>query len=159
MWPSYVYLENREAGFNRFARNPSSGAYGIPQALPPTKMPFSAQAAGGSHAGPQLSWMFAYIKGRYGNPVNAAAHERRFNWYGKGLLDGIFTRPTLIGVGDRPERVNITPLGRRGSPAAVSVTYNINIAVPLNANRAAVGREVVHAIQEYERSSGNRWRR
>ena len=89
MWPSYDYLEMREAGYNRFARNPSSGAYGIPQALPPTKMPFAAQAAGGSHAGPQLSWMDSYIRGRYGNPVSAAAHERAYNWYaGGGLVPG-----------------------------------------------------------------------
>ncbi len=86
MWPSYDYLEMREAGYNRFARNPSSGAYGIPQALPPTKMPFAAQAAGGSHAGPQLSWMYGYISSVYANPVNAAAHERRMNWYAKGGL-------------------------------------------------------------------------
>src|SRR5689334_24527928 len=44
MWSSYDYLEMREAGYNRFARNPSSGAYGIPQALPPTKMPFAARS-------------------------------------------------------------------------------------------------------------------
>jgi hypothetical protein len=88
-WPSsmfgaFDYLEMREAGYNRFARNPSSGAYGMPQALPPTKMPFAAQAAGGSHAGPQLSWMYGYIHDRYGNPVNAANHERVFNWYARG---------------------------------------------------------------------------
>ena len=84
MWPSYVNLEMAEAGFNRFARNPSSGAYGIPQALPPTKMPFAAQAAGGSHAGPQIAWMYNYIAGRYGNPVNAWAHEVASHWYAKG---------------------------------------------------------------------------
>ncbi len=84
MWPSFDYLEMREAGYNRFARNPSSGAYGIPQALPPTKMPIAAQAAGGSHAGPQLSWMYGYIGSVYGNPVNAANHERAFSWYDDG---------------------------------------------------------------------------
>ena len=100
MWPSYDYLEMREAGYNRFARNPSSGAYGIPQALPPTKMPFAAQAAGGSHAGPQLSWMYSYIRGRYGNPVSAAAHERAYNWYGKGgLVPGYASGGTVAGKG------------------------------------------------------------
>lgn len=109
MWAAYDYLEMREAGYNRFARNPSSGAYGIPQALPPTKMPFAAQAAGGSHAGPQLSWMYSYIRSVYGNPVNAAAHERAYNWYGGGL-DAVISRPTLIGVGERgPEHVTVTP--------------------------------------------------
>ena len=44
-WPAFNTLEMHEAGYNRFARNASSGAYGIPQALPPTKMPFAAQAA------------------------------------------------------------------------------------------------------------------
>ena len=79
-----------EAGYNRFARNASSGAYGIPQALPPTKMPFAAQAAGGSHAGPQLSWMFNYIRQRYGTPGNAwaqyYAHPGGVGWYAKGGL-------------------------------------------------------------------------
>jgi SLT domain-containing protein len=48
---------------------------------------------------------------------------------------------------------------RRAGSAPVSVTYNISIAAPLGVNRAAVGREVVHAIKEYERSSGAGWRR
>jgi hypothetical protein len=43
-WAAFNTLEMHEAGYNRFARNASSGAYGIPQALPPTKMPFAAQA-------------------------------------------------------------------------------------------------------------------
>jgi hypothetical protein len=72
-WAPFNTLEMHEAGYNRFARNASSGAYGIPQAYPPTKMPFAAQAGGGSHAGPQLSWMFSYIAGRYGTPSAAWA--------------------------------------------------------------------------------------
>jgi hypothetical protein len=111
MWPAFDYLEMREAGYNRFARNSSSGAYGIPQALPPTKMPFAAQAAGGSHAGAQLGWMFSYIGQVYGNPVAAAQHERAVNWYGNGL-DAVISKPTLIGVGERgAEHVSVTPAG------------------------------------------------
>jgi hypothetical protein len=103
-WPAFVALEMREAGFNRFARNPTSGAYGIPQALPPSKMPFAAQAAGGSHAGPQLSWMYGYIGQRYGNPLQAWAHEAAFNWYDQGgwLPPGLSL--AMNGTG-RPERV------------------------------------------------------
>jgi len=120
-WPAFNTLEMHEAGYDRFARNRSSGAYGIPQALPPTKMPFAAQAAGGSHAGPQLSWMFAYIRGRYGTPANAwaqyYAHPGGVGWYGGGL-DTMFSRPTLIGVGERgPEHVTVTP-GTGGNLAA-----------------------------------------
>lgn len=87
-WGAFDTLEMHEAGYNRFARNSSSGAYGIPQALPPTKMPFAAQAAGGSHAGPQLSWMFNYIRSVYGTPGNAWAkyyqHPGGIGWYGSG---------------------------------------------------------------------------
>lgn len=86
-WPPYNTLEMHEAGYNRFAHNPS-GAYGIPQALPPTKMPFAAQAGGGSHAGPQLSWMYEYIRSVYGTPSNAWAkyyqHPGGVGWYDQG---------------------------------------------------------------------------
>ena len=86
-WPAYDTLEMHEAGYNRFAHNPS-GAYGLPQALPESKMPFAAQSGGGSHAGPQLSWMFSYIRGRYGTPGNAWAeyynHPGGVGWYSKG---------------------------------------------------------------------------
>ncbi len=104
MWPAYFSLEMREAGFNRFARNPTSGAYGIPQALPPTKMPFAAQAAGGSHAGPQLGWQFGYISGRYINPANAWGHELRYGWYDRSgwLMPGLTLAENRTG---RPERV------------------------------------------------------
>ena len=150
MWPSYVSLEMMEAGFNRFARNPSSGAYGIPQALPESKLPFSGQAAGGSHAGPQLSWMYSYIGGRYLNPVSALAHERAFHWYGDGF-HGWFDQPTVIGVGERRrERVDI---GGGGN------TYNITVNVAPGASLAEAGRVMVGAIREYEKRSGPGWRR
>jgi hypothetical protein len=95
-WPAFNTLEMHEAGYNRFARNPSSGAYGIPQALPPTKMPFAAQAAGGSHAGPQLSWMYSYIRGRYGTPAAAwgqyYAHPGGVGYYASGGVVGLQAR-------------------------------------------------------------------
>ena len=110
-WAPFVSLEMAEAGFNRFAKNPSSGAYGIPQALPPTKMPFAAQEAGGSHAGPQLAWMYAYIASRWGSPAGAWANEVANHWYRNG---GMITEPVLgfgasgklYGFGESgPERV------------------------------------------------------
>jgi hypothetical protein len=113
MWQSYYNLEMGEAGFNRFARNPTSGAYGIPQALPESKLPFAGQAAGGSHAGPQIGWMYGYIGDVYTNPVNAYAQwlARAPHWYGAGL-DAVFRSPTMIGVGERgAEHVRVTPPG------------------------------------------------
>ena len=84
-WNAWNYLEMREAGWNQFARNPSSGAYGIPQALPPGKMGAAANPPQSNPAA-QISWMIGYIRSRYGDPIGAAAHERAFNWYAKGGL-------------------------------------------------------------------------
>jgi hypothetical protein len=83
-WGAWNYLAMRESGWNQFARNPSSGAYGIAQALPPTKMPFAAQAAGGSNPAAQIGWMAGYIASTYGDPIRAAQHEAAFNWYDGG---------------------------------------------------------------------------
>jgi len=119
-WNALYKLWTRESGWNPTARNPTSGAYGIPQALPPTKLPFAGQAAGGSHADAQIRWGLNYIAGRYGNPLNAWAHELAVGWYAKG---GIFTRPTIIGVGERgPEAV--VPLSGHRTGGDIHVTIN-----------------------------------
>jgi hypothetical protein len=119
-WGAFENLVMAESGFNRFATNPSSGAYGIPQALPPSKMPFPAQAAGGSHAGAQLEWMFEYIREQYQNPLGAWAHEMAFHWYDKGgwLMPGLTMAVNTTG---RPERVSPpgAPGGRDGSLVTV----------------------------------------
>jgi hypothetical protein len=83
-WAAWDALWTRESGWSRYARNPSSGAYGLPQALPPTKMPFAAQQGGGSHAGPQISWGAGYIAQRYGDPIGAMGHESSYGWYSGG---------------------------------------------------------------------------
>jgi hypothetical protein len=82
-WSDWVSLWNQESGWSATADNPASGAYGIPQALPATKMPKAAQPppAGTSDPGAQISWGIEYIAGRYGSPVMAWAHEQANNWY------------------------------------------------------------------------------
>lgn len=80
-WSDWVSLWNQESGWSAIAENQSSGAYGIPQALPATKMPFAAQKAGGSSPAAQITWGIQYIQGRYGSPVMAWAHEQANNWY------------------------------------------------------------------------------
>jgi hypothetical protein len=78
-WGCLYELWQRESGWNHLASNPS-GAYGIPQALPGSKM-----AAYGddwrTNPGPQIKWGLAYIAGRYGTPCNALGHFRASNWY------------------------------------------------------------------------------
>lgn len=82
-FPPLVALWNRESGWNPLARNPSSGAYGIPQALPASKMA-SAGADYLTNGVTQIRWGLGYIKGRYGSPAGAWLHEGRFGWYDQG---------------------------------------------------------------------------
>jgi hypothetical protein len=79
-WTSLVNLWTRESGWSNTARNSSSGAYGIPQALPPTKMPAAALPPTNS-ATAQISWGLKYIKNTYGDPNGAWAHEESNGWY------------------------------------------------------------------------------
>jgi hypothetical protein len=74
-----VSLWNRESGWNVYAANPS-GAYGIPQALPGSKMS-SAGPNWQSDAATQITWGLGYIAGSYGTPCGAWAHSQSFNWY------------------------------------------------------------------------------
>lgn len=91
---AFNYLEMREAGYNPTIVNKSSGAYGIPQALPPEKMA-SAGPDWRTNPATQLRWMMGYIKSRYGSPVAAAAHERAYNWYDSG---GVLPPGTTVAV-------------------------------------------------------------
>lgn len=76
-------LWQRESGWNVHARNASSGAYGIPQALPASKMA-SAGPDWRDNAATQIRWGLGYIKGRYGSPAGAWAHSQATGWYNKG---------------------------------------------------------------------------
>jgi hypothetical protein len=82
-WADLVSLWNKESGWSATADNSGSGAYGIAQALPPTKYPAAAQAPpiGNSSASAQISWGLEYIKETYGSPSAAWAHEVANNWY------------------------------------------------------------------------------
>jgi hypothetical protein len=69
-----------ESGWNQAAENPSSGAYGIPQALPGAQMA-AAGADWQTNPATQIRWGLTYIHGRYGSPCGAWAHEQSHNWY------------------------------------------------------------------------------
>ena len=73
-------LWERESGWNRYAVNPSSGAYGIPQAVPGSKMA-SAGPHWRSSPATQIRWGLRYIRGRYGSPRRAWNHELAYGWY------------------------------------------------------------------------------
>ncbi|GGL90901.1 hypothetical protein [Micromonospora yangpuensis] len=69
-FPCLNKLWNKESGWNHKARNPSSGAYGIPQSYPGNKM---ASAGSDWQTNPvtQIKWGLGYIEGRYGSPCKA----------------------------------------------------------------------------------------
>jgi hypothetical protein len=79
-WDALVALWNQESGWNNRARNPGSGAYGIPQALPPTKLPALGRPPVSS-ATVQIGWGLNYIKQRYTDPITAEEHEKANSWY------------------------------------------------------------------------------
>jgi hypothetical protein len=94
-----VNLWDQESDWSATARNPSSGAYGIAQALGhgtsqtaaangineygPTNgvSVATAKAANGGSAAAQIAWGLAYIKATYGSPAQAWAHEQANDWY------------------------------------------------------------------------------
>lgn len=79
-WLCLVALWDRESGWSATATNPQSGAYGIPQALPPSKMPAAALPPESS-APSQITWGLSYIAGTYGTPCGAWQHETDDGWY------------------------------------------------------------------------------
>ena len=79
-WGCLESLWMKESGWNHTAMNPSSGAYGIPQSLPGSKMA-SAGADWQTNPATQIAWGLGYISERYGSPCNAWAHSQAVNWY------------------------------------------------------------------------------
>ena len=79
-WQYLDALWQRESGWNHLAENASSGAYGIPQSLPGSKM---ADVAPDWRTNPetQITWGLAYIAARYRNPQGAWEHSQRVGWY------------------------------------------------------------------------------
>ena len=75
-----VKLWTRESSWRANAYNASSGAYGIPQSLPASKMA-TAGADWATNANTQINWGLSYISRAYGTPCGAWAHETSIGWY------------------------------------------------------------------------------
>lgn len=76
-WDALVWLWNHESSWLWYADNPWSDAYGIPQALPGSKMGPGWQDDGAV----QIDWGLSYIAQRYGSPTQAVAWWQAHNWY------------------------------------------------------------------------------
>jgi hypothetical protein len=69
-----------ESGWRVNAENSSSGAYGIPQSLPGTKMA-TAGADWRTNPVTQITWGLGYIQERYGSPCGAWGFKQGHGWY------------------------------------------------------------------------------
>ena len=148
---SLIPLWDDESGWNRLADNPSSGAYGIPQALPASKMGAAANPPTSSAAA-QINWGLPYIQAVYGSPAGALQHENAYHWYGNG---GVIPEP-VTGFGQRSGRVY--RFGERG-PETVVPGGGSDLAKEIRALRAdfnsltkehiAVSRAVPRATGEH----------
>jgi len=79
-FPCLDKLWKKESGWNHRASNASSGAYGIPQALPGSKMASEGSDWKTSPA-TQIKWGLGYIEGRYNSPCSAWSHSQNTGWY------------------------------------------------------------------------------
>jgi hypothetical protein len=79
-WVCLDQLWQQESKFQTNARNRRSGAFGIPQALPASRMA-SAGADWRTNPETQIKWGLSYIRVRYGTACNAWAHWKRARWY------------------------------------------------------------------------------
>jgi hypothetical protein len=117
-------LWNQESGWNAYATNASSGAYGIPQSL--------------GHGHPynlgdykaQIIWGLNYIRGRYGSPAAAWGHEVANNWYSRG--GKVMDNGGWIGPGSTMVRNNtgraehlVPTTGRHGGDVHIHGDLNV----------------------------------
>lgn len=79
-WRCFYELGRRESGWRVAAVNRSSGATGIGQALPASKMARYGRDYLTS-ARTQVRWMIAYVSGRYGDPCSAVAFHNGHGYY------------------------------------------------------------------------------
>ncbi|WP_436842273.1 transglycosylase SLT domain-containing protein [Streptomyces virginiae] len=73
-------IVSRESGWNHTATNASSGAYGLVQALPASKMA-SAGSDWKTNPATQIKWGLNYMNERYGSPVGAWNFWQTHHWY------------------------------------------------------------------------------
>ncbi|ROO89756.1 hypothetical protein EDD29_7463 [Actinocorallia herbida] len=79
-WPALKIMWTKESNWNERADNPWSDAYGIPQALPGSKMS-SAGPNWESNAATQIVWGLSYIQARYKDPCGAWTFWQNNHWY------------------------------------------------------------------------------
>ena len=79
-WSALVSLWNRESGWNALSVNKKTGACGIAQAYPCSKMKkYGSDYKTNCYT--QINWGLAYVSARYGTPKKAWKHFKKYGWY------------------------------------------------------------------------------
>lgn len=100
----YNYIITKESGWNPKATNSGSGAYGLPQALPASKM---ARSGSDWKTNPitQLKWMKWYVNdGNYHSIQQAYNHEKSIGWYANGGISRV-AQLAHISEGNKTESI------------------------------------------------------
>lgn len=148
------YIVNHESSWNPQAVNPSSGAYGLPQSLPASKL---ASAGSDWRTNPitQLKWMRNYVNERYGGANGALAFWKRNHWYANGGLinkDGLYR----AGEGNKPEMV--IPLTRKSRAIelmgqALAFLSGNNDSSANSENSSVNNRDILEAIEKQTKTT------
>lgn len=161
-FPALNALIMGESGWRWNATNPSSGAYGIPQALPPGKMA-SAGADWRTNPYTQLRWMFGYIRSVYGSPARAYAMwlSRSPHWYDAGSWSVPATGPAVVHRGEMilPEALAAEVRAALTAPGPGATVNNyVTVQVGHGTHPAQAAREIA-AVLNAGAASGVRLRR
>lgn len=115
------WIVTHESGWRTNATNGGSGAYGLPQSLPGSKM---ASAGSDWRTNPltQLKWMKSYIRGRYGNANSAKAFWQSHNWYENG---GFSAKAQLAHLSEGNKLEAIIPLDAMKSSRAMKLLSQV----------------------------------
>lgn len=168
-WNSFNALVNSESSWDVHATNPSSGAYGLAQALPASK--YNSTGSDWKTSGDtQLRWMMDYIKSRYGDPNAAWSFHQKNNWYDKGAWSIDKDQPATVHKGEmiipaqQAETIRQTLLNNTFNPnlqkaagmngTGRSISFgDINVTLPSTYTGSAqdardLGKTIVDAIDE-----------
>jgi hypothetical protein len=135
-WNALYELWQHESNWNHKAGNPSSGAYGIPQALPASKMS-SEGSDYRTNPATQIKWGLKYIKERYGNPSKAWAFWQNptvhvpgasKNWYAAGAWDIPEDQDAVVHKGEM-----IIPAAKAETIRQALIKDSVNVVSPAGA--------------------------
>ncbi|MFK0015755.1 NlpC/P60 family protein [Streptomyces sp. NPDC091027] len=140
-WDALYTLWQHESNWNHKAGNPSSGAYGIPQALPASKMA-SEGPDYRTNPATQIKWGLKYIKDRYTSPAkawqfwqNPTVHVpgASKNWYAAGAWDIPEDQDAVVHKGEM-----IIPAAKAETIRQALIKDSVNVVSPAGAAASAV---------------------